>query len=335
MALGGCGVDSSFLNVTINDILHKVHWLLCMTESVVVELLPGVLSNGKVFNNWIELSFVASAWGDESHAHCLPHGPFGIFFTFAAAVDDIGPMRYMGAFRSAPVEAAILIRPSSAHGQVLVLTLKRFPELCKRAPDAQELLFADHVRTVVENEHCLGSMNMSFLQSCVSQLPHYAGTMKEHKNNFGKFLRFYSTAYSTYWNLYLYSEDETTHFQLPMEFHQVMRVMSTKIPLEMSMENDCSREHLVRRAEGELSFRMLQKESRRSLAQTAAYFTMLPPRFVDLIRHLAQDPNLIVLLHRHHPILIEQRLAGGTSDFPDYFLLGIIDVVGGDATHNP
>ncbi|RNF19770.1 uncharacterized protein Tco025E_04107 [Trypanosoma conorhini] len=189
-----------------------------------------------------------------------------------------------------------------------------------------ELLLAEHVMAVIDNDDLSGSVPSSHVQNLVRELPFYNNGMRRFKN-WSLFAHFFADNYH-FWVLVKYSEEE--HQKLG--FSKLMlagelRMVSKKF---LHCYTKADKERDIIRHEAFLEFQQLlfsftgpsdgsrrsprlSNEAFRALGESRSFQTLNTANYVRILRTIALDPERYVLFDPLHPIRIDWKYSDETT----------------------
>ncbi|EAN94253.1 hypothetical protein, conserved [Trypanosoma cruzi] len=239
----------------------------------------------------------------------------------SGAIHYLGPLMPPGE----PVDSAMFVEDIPDTIQ-LRFTLDMKVPVGVSAVWPAELLLADHVMAIIDNDDLSGSVPSSHVQNLVRELPFYNRGMRRF-NNWSNFVRFFAMYYHS-WELIQYSEEMHEHLGFSkLMLAGEMRMVSKKF-LNSYMRADKERD--IIRYEAFLEFQhlllsftgpfdgtrrspRLSNDAFRLLGESRSFRTLNTVNYVRILRLVALDPERYVLFDAHHPIRIDWKHSEETT----------------------
>ncbi|RNE99874.1 hypothetical protein TraAM80_07936 [Trypanosoma rangeli] len=272
------------------------------------------------YNGLYELAFNMQL-GDSKLNDYAKGRTVGHFLLPSGKVHYLGPLMPFGE----SVASAVLVE-DVPHTIQLRLSLEE--NLCEGEVAAwpAELLLADHVMAVIDNDDLSGSVPSSHVQNLVRELPFYNEGMRRFKN-WSLFAHFFAVNYRL-WVLVTYSAEEHKKFGFSkLMLAGELRMVSNNF---LHCYTKADKERDIIRHEAFLEFRQLlfsftgpsdgsrrsprlSNEAFRVLGESRSFQTLNTANYVRILRTVALDPERHVLFDPLHPIRIDWKHSEETT----------------------
>lgn len=299
----------------INGLKCEEDWGDTAVPLVITNVPDNILQSGCHYGPTTELVFTL-------HAQITSDDPrelegFGVCGYFPGTR---GP-HYLGPINKISESSLFVATNAISANPVIKLERQYFSERCSSAPTVAEWLLAQHIRVIIANDECMGSMTVNVVQNRVIRLPFYSSAMIHHGKTspFTKFLQRFDCIHG-FWRIFRYQDDEKMRFPTSSFDLGGMRITTVELYETNSyLVNDLARERLHFRARIEIQevLALLRGSDTPSpmivqtLGESRSFKTL---REIEITRMMKSYATLVDRGVVHHPMHAVMMIRGVSTD---------------------